>query len=261
MIEDEHVQTLMCLGLSLLQAKIYFTLCQTGTATVKTLSSASNIARQDIYRIISILQKLGLAEKILAAPTLYKPLSIKNGYLLLLQKKTEDYIDLQSKTIALIKSLKESKNKTMLQNNDSHLAIISSKSGLLKRFNDGIDRAQTSIDICGSFYGIEYCFFHSFSHFKRALKRGIKIRVIVEKQDYNKSLENIIQNFKTNPLFEVRFLLPVTSPINTMIYDGKEVNFCLETTADRTGLPSLWTNNPKVVKVVKAYFEKQWNKL
>jgi DNA polymerase III alpha subunit len=56
----------MDLGLTLLQAKIYLALSKTGKATIKTISKASNSARQDIYRIMPTLQKLGLAEKIIA---------------------------------------------------------------------------------------------------------------------------------------------------------------------------------------------------
>jgi sugar-specific transcriptional regulator TrmB len=105
MVKDERVQILMRLGLTLLQAKVYLALCKTGMATVKTIYNSSNIARQEIYRIMPTLQKLGLAEKILFTPIKYRPTPIKDGYYLLLQKKTSEHSDLQNKTIELIKSL------------------------------------------------------------------------------------------------------------------------------------------------------------
>lgn len=97
MVEDERVQTLMNLGLTLLQAKIYLALAQAGKTKIETISKASNIARQDIYRIMPTLQKLGLAEKIVTTPTMYKATPIKEGYYLLLQNKTQEYTELRKK--------------------------------------------------------------------------------------------------------------------------------------------------------------------
>jgi len=87
MIQDEHIQALMGFGLTLLQAKIYLNLVKLEKADVKTLSKASNVARQDIYRIMLTLQKLGLTEKIIAKPTMYKATPIKEGLSILLQNK------------------------------------------------------------------------------------------------------------------------------------------------------------------------------
>ena len=63
MIKDECAKILMDLGLTLLQAKAYLALSQLGKATVKTISKTANVARQDVYRVMLALEKLGLAEK------------------------------------------------------------------------------------------------------------------------------------------------------------------------------------------------------
>lgn len=62
----------MELGLTSLQAKIYLALAQTGNATIRNIAKNSKIARQDVYRIMPSLQKLGLAEQIVVSPTMYK---------------------------------------------------------------------------------------------------------------------------------------------------------------------------------------------
>jgi DNA-binding IclR family transcriptional regulator len=54
-----------------LKSKVYLTLATLGKADVKTIAKASNIARQEIYRIMPTLQKLGLTEKIITNPTMY----------------------------------------------------------------------------------------------------------------------------------------------------------------------------------------------
>ena len=79
MLQEDCINSLMELGLTLVQAKIYLTLTKLDNATIKAISKNSNLARQDIYRIIPSLQKLGLVEKIIDKPTKYKATPIKIG--------------------------------------------------------------------------------------------------------------------------------------------------------------------------------------
>jgi len=87
MVDNEHVQILTDLGLTLLQAKTYLALSQLGKATVKTISKTANVARQDVYRVMLALEKLGLAEKIVAKPTMYKATPIKEGIYFCFKRK------------------------------------------------------------------------------------------------------------------------------------------------------------------------------
>ena len=85
MIQDEYIQTLTELELTLLQAKAYITLARLGKADVNSISKASNLARTDVYRVMLILERLGLAERIIDKKTVYKATPIKEGILILLE--------------------------------------------------------------------------------------------------------------------------------------------------------------------------------
>lgn len=77
--EGENYQTFVNLGLTYLQAKVYVTLLRLGDvgAEVRKIASASVIARQDVYRILPALQKMGLVEKVVAIPTIYRPIPLE----------------------------------------------------------------------------------------------------------------------------------------------------------------------------------------
>lgn len=79
MSQEEHYQTFVNLGLTYLQAKVYVTLLKLGDvgAEVRKIASASAIARQDVYRILPALQKMGLVEKVVAIPTIYRPIPLE----------------------------------------------------------------------------------------------------------------------------------------------------------------------------------------
>jgi hypothetical protein len=106
--------------------------------------------------------------------------------------------------------------------------------------------------------GIKTMLFYRFQDFKRATKNGVKLRVITEKHEGDKSVQKILHTLQTNPLFEIKYL-PAPIPIKTVIHDGIEVNMCIAISPS-SDVPSLWSNNPQFVKVMLTYFEGLWNK-
>ena len=257
--DDVHIQTLMKLELTFLQAKIYLALVKLGKAEVKTISKASNVARPDVYRVMPTLEKLGLVEKIIATPTIYKATPLKEGYYFLLQNKTREHTELQQKTIDLIKNSHESNDKTTLQKEEQQFVLISSKTLHRKKGAIADSMSQTSIDAIGDYEDVMGWFFKNCQNFERVIKRGVKIRIITEKGKGIESMQKISPIFKNNPLFEIRY---VTSPvpIKTVIYDKKKANMYVRTSHDNEITPSLWSNNHQFVKVMKAYFEQIWDK-
>jgi len=143
MPQNEYIQILMDLGLTLLQARVYLVLCKTGNATVKMISQATQIDRQDVYRIMPRLQELGLAEQIIATPTIYKATPIKQGCHFLFQKNVQKHFELQKKTLELIKKLDESDYKTTPQKEQKQeMCINQSKALLFKWFHEGNNNTQ-----------------------------------------------------------------------------------------------------------------------
>jgi sugar-specific transcriptional regulator TrmB len=126
--DEECVDTLMGLGLTLLQAKTYLGLAKLGVADVKSISKVSKVARQDVYRVTPKLQKWGLAEKIISTPTLYRAVLLKKGLVTLLQQKVEENAELKEKTNKLIEAFDESfSTGVTLKENPAEFIITSEK--------------------------------------------------------------------------------------------------------------------------------------
>jgi sugar-specific transcriptional regulator TrmB len=254
MIQDEHIQTLVELGLTLLQAKTYLALATLGKAEVKTISKVSNVVRQDIYRIIPTLQKLGLAEKIITTPAMYEATPIKDGVSILLQHRTREYTELQKKTRKLLNNFQKNKVITTLQE-DSQFIFVSARTNFVKRHEKATQMAQASIDFIGPWESFKALLFYGLQDFKRAIKRSVKIRIITEKSEGKESIPKVTQALKKNLFFEVRYI-SAPAPIGMMIFDKKEFNLSV---SDREW-PSLWSSNPSIIKLATSYFEDLWNK-
>lgn len=251
---DEHIQTLMDLGLTLLQAKTYLALATLGKAEVKPISKASNVARQDIYRIMPTLEKLGLAEKIITTPAMYKATPIKDGVSILLQHRTREYTELQKKTRKLLNNFQNNDVITTLQE-DSQFIFVSTRTNFVKRHEKATQIAQASIDFIGPWESFKALLFYGLQDFKRAIKRSVKIRIITEKPENKDSILKATQALKKNLFFEIRYI-SAPAPIGMIIFDKKEFNLSV---SDREW-PSLWSNNPNIIKLATSYFDDLWNK-
>ena len=157
--KDEYVQMLMQLGLTSLQAKTYLALARLGKADVKTISRTSKVARQDIYRIMPTIQKMGLVEKIVASPTLYKVTPIKESLCVLLQHKTNECMELQLKMKEFFNNFQNRVDEAALQDEEQQFSIISSKRLLHKKLSEKDKAAQKSIDAIANWKTIRTTFF------------------------------------------------------------------------------------------------------
>jgi sugar-specific transcriptional regulator TrmB len=254
MMQDEHIQTLIEFGLTFLQAKTYLALAKLGKANVKAIAKASNVARQDIYRIMPKLQKLGLSEKIVNKPTMYKATPINEALSILLQNRKNQYSELQKKSTSLINNFNAKNAKITLKEEETQFIITSEITRFLKIHKNQAQKAQESIDIMVPVMSVPSKLSEEWPYFDRSLKRGVKIPLLAQKP-----MEEIPaiewQALAKSPFFELKYSA-ITIPFGMFIFDDKEVT--LQVSEDI--LPSLWSNNPNVVKLANTYFNEMWNK-
>jgi sugar-specific transcriptional regulator TrmB len=261
MLVDEEIQTLTGLGLSSLQAKVYLTLLTLENGTMRSISKSANIARQDAYRILPTLQKLGLAKKLISKPTMYEATSMKDGVAILLQQRKEEHERLQKKTSMLLEKLQESQSPAMPPNDDSQFGIIYDRTLLLQKFARENQTAKKSIDCSGTWPDIKILMSMCNCKndlFTNANKRGVKIRIITEDRGSDKEVDENMIGMSQNPLFCIRFLQE-PMPVKIVLYDDQEVNTSISTSAD-TDMPSLWSNNPSFVRIMKNQFNEMWRR-
>ena len=84
-------QVLTNLGLTPVQARVYIALVESGPLPISLISKIAMVARPDVYRTLSNLQKIGLIEKIIRKPLEYRSIPMKEGISLLLETKTHQY--------------------------------------------------------------------------------------------------------------------------------------------------------------------------
>ncbi len=254
----EEIQILVDLGLTALQARAYLALSSQKTASLKLIAKKSNIARQDVYRIMPLLEKIGLVEKIISTPMTYKAIPIKDGVSILLQRKTTEYADLQDRVDEMVNNFQNGFYKSGIQPDDSQFLVISEKKLLYKTLAEKNSLVKKSLRVAGTWESTRVVLFDSeLEKFKKALKKGVKIKWITEDHEEDPSTLKTLEMLKKNPLFEIRyFAAPI--PLQAAIYDEKEVTMCIAS-APSPDVTSIWSNNSMLLRVAMNYWEEIWN--
>ena len=257
-LEEEKIQTLTDLGLTTLQARAYLALSSQRTATLKLIAKRSNIARQDVYRIMPLLEQIGLVEKFISTPVTYKAAPLRDGVSILLDRKTREYDSLQAKTEEMVNNFRTGILRAAIQPDDSQFLVISEKKLLYKTLGEKNSTVEKSLHVAGTWESARSVLFDiELEKFKNALKRGVRIKWITEDHEEDASTTKTLQMLKKNPLFEIRYFAPPI-PLQTAIYDEREVTMCIALPPS-TDVTSIWSNNLVFTRVALNYWEEIWN--
>lgn len=249
---DKALEVLMRLGLTELQAKTYLALVRLGKAEVGKIAKHSNIARQDIYRIIPKLEKLGLVEKIISTPILYKAVTFSEGTSILFRQRTNEYASLKNSIKVLMAQPEENSNDSV-EENSIEFVITSEKKRFIAKLEKAYSEA-THIDIMVPGNAINLMIFYFYDCLSYTLTRGAKVRVITQNMDIRPSAERKFCILKKHPNFEVKFVNS-NFGFGIAICDNTEINIAI---SDKE-VPSLWTNNRQILRISQLMFEDEWN--
>jgi len=255
MTQDEEIQVLTELGLTLLQARVYLALSSLGETTARNIAALSKIARQEVYRIVDQLVEIGLVSKIVAAPTKFQPLPLSDGTAILLEHQIKKTNELKTKVEKIAKKHITTRKKDVHAN--FRFEMLPQQAPWFKGKVLSLESSErfdlmTSIKRLSSRINLDQ------SVFRKAAAKGTKIRILTEKPPPNSLVTQIINDLRKHPNIKIRFLRSFQDVILTII-DGKEVALAL-TPKNRVGPPYLVSDHPSYIVMAQQFFEVEWEK-
>jgi PAS domain S-box-containing protein len=251
---DENITTLVNLGLSGVQAKIYLALLYIGPSAIKEIASESKVARPDIYRTILELQKAGIVEKIVGVPAKFKPLPIIDAVEILILRRTKESIELSKKTDSLIESLKETTSKKILS--EDYQFILIPGEAIEAELKKLLENSEHSLSIMVSRKNLIQWLERDYEIFQNALKRSVTIRIITEEFTSSDELK-IIQDLEKFPNFEKRFVIGLLTA-RLRIFNDTKILLTTSILAGQKECTALFSNNPHLVELTQNYFNTEW---
>ncbi|MCW4010464.1 MAG: hypothetical protein NWF05_07570 [Candidatus Bathyarchaeota archaeon] len=250
------------LGCTEIQAKIYISLIQLKVAKAKTISDYTRVPRQEVYRILTELQEKGLVEKIICAPTKYKATPVEHGLPRLVKQRNIELKSLQEKIEELIRKIKEANDNASnsFKEDPAQFMLISEKDAITFRIRNALENVQKSLDMMCSYSVFTQTMLLFADSHMRALKRGVKIRLIIEK---NGNINPQNSEINTQPFLAHRNfkLKTVTKNLKGkfIIIDNQQIYMSAIPTGNFGEHASLWTNSGSLLEIAKDYFEHIWS--
>jgi sugar-specific transcriptional regulator TrmB len=256
MLEEGEVQTLTELGLTGRQGRVFRVLSNFESATARALALASNLARQDIYKVLDELQTLGIVEKQITVPTKFAAVPIHDALSILLNRKVKQESDLEKKTRILIDNIK-TQNKRTVEDEEPKILLIPEGETVVLKLRKAIESTQKSIDVFSTSRNLPQGMFFLTKDLKRAEGRGVKIQCIIESFEDECAHLTAFPVLKESPFFEIR-TIPNHSKVRFCIFDKKELSVVLFSEKDFAKSSILWLNGTSFLEGFQDYFEMLW---
>jgi sugar-specific transcriptional regulator TrmB len=256
LFRNENAQFLVQIGFTEAQAKLYLALLRAGKTDAKTLQKLTKAPRPVVYRTLNELQEKGLVETEIATPHSFRATPIHLAMKIIVKQKMKDYRETENKTEEFLRKFQPPKEETAREE-EYRFTILDGKERIIQKMKQQHDSTHFSIDILSTLPRwlqiIEECF----ENYKKALSRGVKYRVIVEKADSEVSLSKNVQALLANPNFKLK----VTSDsrqTNSAIFDRKEATFNYYPSKSLGESPLILTNHPSFMAMCQDHFETIW---
>lgn len=249
----------MGLGLSPNQAKVYQTILQLGNTSVLGIAKYSTVRREDVYKVLPTLEKMGLVEKLLGKPIIIRatPVAGALSSLILDEKVKSDERIASMKTKFQELSKAKWVQPVVASDNAGLYALISEGNAITAKFSILIATSKINVFWIDTFREISHITSLLSSEFKRAIHNGVNIKVIIEDLNAEHYQKNQVQEYRNMASINVRYH---NSPLNKFaVFDSKDALISTDTRKISEGTSSLWTTDANLVGILKGYFETAWD--
>ncbi len=256
MSNDESTDLLLGLGLSLNQAKVYLAILKLERTVVAQIAKFSKVRREDVYRILPILETMGLVERIMGKPIEIRATPISDALnFLVTEEKTKSDKRLSSMRTR-VQRLASTNWRQPLPEKESIYILIPERKAILAKTSELIKNSKKETSLIADKVRILPVFSQFSEDFKTAIKKGAQIRVIFEGETPDNLLKENMQKLMDGASAHVKFH---REPLNHFIMsDNKKA---MITASKESGLgeaPSLWTNNRNLIGILRTSFEVEW---
>jgi sugar-specific transcriptional regulator TrmB len=263
-LSEKLIKELMSFGLTGNEARVYLALLRLRKASARATAKLANVPRQEIYRVLPRLEKLGMVEVIIDKPTRFLAISSQEVLSEIVERKKEIFAkqisELQRKKNTLENELKkvEGKSAGLARPEPVRFALISGQHLVNEKIQQMLLDAKSEVLWMVPKLEIRRAVFYDRDKMlHRCTQRNVKVRILTEIDEKNVNEVNRLSRF-----CDVRHAPGVTSLIT--IVDGEEliVGSAVHTSGDLTAselIHKLWTNDSSHISIMKDFFEKVWS--
>lgn len=259
---DKEVKMLVDFGLTVNQAKVYLTTVRLGIAPVGLISKASKVRREDVYRLLPKLEKMGLIEKILGTPAKIRARPLEDSLSILIKREKEIADQKMSMLAArkeqLLKDFRANRGKIKLEGQEANFALLSTKDAILSKGIASLKSAEKEIDFVTSLEEFRVWLPTFAESIEKLVKKQGKVRVILELREPTLLPLKRIEDFLgSRASVDIKYAYQSLS--HYIIVDHEQVFMATSADLPFGEYPYLWTDNKSFAGLLLENFEGLWH--
>ena len=205
MANDENTDLLLGLGLTLNQAKVYLAILKLEKTTVGQVANFSKVRREDVYRILPSLEKMGLIERFLGKPTEIRATRISDSLTSLVTEEKNRSKERLTGMRSMVQKLSLKDWKQPPLGEESIYILIAEKKAILAKTSELINNSKIEVGLIADKARIAQVLAHFPDEHKHAIKKGAKIRLIFEGESPDILLKEKVQKLIGSASVSVKF--------------------------------------------------------
>jgi CheY-like chemotaxis protein/sugar-specific transcriptional regulator TrmB len=256
---EKTAKELALFGVTNTQAKIYIVLDVLGVASASEIASLSEVRREEVYRVLPELEKLGLVARRLETPRRFLAVEVKMALETLIKAKRKtmekEIINLRQKKVELIAQLKATA-RLKTEEEDSSIEVFSDSIGVLAKLVQMIKKAKCRIMLVSSLDNVGMELVRKIEKTIKMNKNQINTQIVTDNSWLNETRTSKLMRSKiADKQIELKHLERL--PFNLLIVDEEEAiwgEFQPRNASSKTFL----TKNQTQISLLKMAFNNLW---
>jgi sugar-specific transcriptional regulator TrmB len=261
MMQEDLVLKLEKFGFTVNQAKVYLTIVQSGSTRVGRIAKSTQLHRQDIYKLLPKLEKMGLITKTIDKPFMIEAIPIEKALENLVSRERKKA---HEKISHLENNLKDVVNSLQDQprvREETRFSLLTTDEAIKNRGHLTFRKLKKECLLVTNIKNIQKS---SMNYFHETLQTiadsNAKTRLIIVTNEDEDTVKQTLEKIalKTNQ-FSVKTLDKATCK-NYQIVDNKEIGIATQQKTETGNSCMLWTNDRNIIDVYKENFKKAWTR-
>ncbi len=257
-----NIEMLTDLGLTLNQARVYLSTAKAGPSTISEIAEHSGVRREEIYRLLPDLEKIGLVERLMGKPMRIRTPNVKSAMSSLIRservKAQERISQLVDKSVQIQEYLAQTGLDLSSESAEKDdFALLEEKESIRTRLHVMIGESEKQIDVFYQRPNLIWFLSTQGELLKDAVARGRKIRMLSNPTSGKDRIPKILnRRFPGEVSIELKYTTDLFA--NFVIVDSN-ASLIITSSSHQPNAHNLFTRNPNLVSLVQREFEEAWN--
>ncbi len=259
-MQEDLVVKITDFGFTVNQAKVYLSIVQSGKTRVGKISKNTQLHRQDIYKLLPKLEKMGLITRTIDKPFMIEALPVEKALRSIITKEKNHSEQRFARLESHLKEVAQAIQQQPEVNDEASFMLLTTDEAMENRSDLTFKRRPKIFLIVSTTENLKSTAGKFYREFLQIIANNkAKIHLIIagseDPDEIRRAVEKITPN---NGVFKVRIIEKCPSK-DYQVVDNKEVWIATQQKT-QAGYPVvLWTNDSNVVQSYLENFNEAWN--